>query len=147
MSSASLHIFCCPHELKNWIETLCVEKRLVAISFYRSKEFGVVFDSIDNFALQDDLHRMFLFPKSDIPQKQLKMNDVKARKWGWVDIRPGGIKEEGADKVLLLTVRQAGRLGRGTTPNTSTERLIIGAIFDLRFLIYDLRLVIQNPKS
>lgn len=103
MSKASLHVFCCPHELINWIRILCVKKELITISFRDSNEFGVISNSIDNLTLQDDTYRIFLFPKSDISQRQLKMNDVKPREWGWVDVRPGSIKQEGDDKVLLLT--------------------------------------------
>src|SRR5205823_9296720 len=65
---------------------------------------GIIQNSPDRIVLYDDIFsRMFLYPKSTRPNDSLTMNDVQSRAWGWVDIEPGRLREEGSTKALSLT--------------------------------------------
>ncbi len=103
MASTSFFVFCTPEEFIGWIRTLCGEKQLGCISFRNTGAFGWGVNSPNELLLYSDTYRMFLYPKSDAPQKPLTMNDIKARDWGWVDVRPGQLREENAYKILTYS--------------------------------------------
>lgn len=104
LSAASFRVFCSPDELLEWVRTLCKEKDLGCITFTSSAKYGIVQDSPDRIVLYADIYsRMFLYPKSSQPKDSLTMSDVQSRAWGWVDIEPGRIREEGSTNALSYT--------------------------------------------
>lgn len=98
---ASIRVFCERHELQDWIAQLCRSKDLGIICF-AGGDFGEVF-SPDNFVLRDEIYQLFLFPNSVTADSPLRLNDVQQRQWGWINVRPGGVRRMGMESVLLFS--------------------------------------------
>ena len=103
MKSASIFIFCAPEEITVWTRLLCSEKHLGAIEFRDSEDFGGITLSAEDINFHEDTYRTFLFPVDRPPKTNLSMNDVRAREWGWIDIRPGCLSDEDGGPVLLIS--------------------------------------------
>lgn len=97
----SMYVFCDRPQLRDWVVELAQNKGLRIASFGDGDVGDFV--SIDEFSLRDDVYRVFLFPQSENPGSRLTLNDVKAREWGWVDVRPGGVRKGNSETVLLYS--------------------------------------------
>jgi hypothetical protein len=97
---ASINIFCDPSELREWIVALCESKELGIIYF----DNGVGKTAApDAFVLSEYIYQIFLFPKCASIANNLTLNDVRQREWGWINIRPGGIKRLTTGSCLLFS--------------------------------------------
>jgi hypothetical protein len=97
---SSIHIFCHPNELRQWIVDLC-----------KAKDLGVILDrggdwldviEADELRIPESIYQFYLFPKCGPVPTMLSMNDIRQRDWGWVMVRPGGLKKHQGKTVLLL---------------------------------------------
>jgi hypothetical protein len=97
---ASLYVFCTPEELVAWIRRLCRVHGLAAIVFRDSAKSGLVIEAPEAIAAHANMYRMFLYPPAVRPTSPLTMNDIRARDWGWVDVRPGRLIEGRPNAIL-----------------------------------------------
>lgn len=105
LASASLHVFCTREELAGWIDMLSRERSHGVIAFVRESQVGL--PGTPETIRSPSLYRVFLYPVPAEVQSQLSMNDVRAREWGWVDVRPGREDRRGSERVLMLTSIEA----------------------------------------
>jgi hypothetical protein len=105
VSSISLHVFCTRAELSSWLYVLCRERQYAGIAFIRESLSGVSL-SADILETQS-LYRIFLYRTPKEVPRDMRMNDVCARDWGWIDIRPGVLIEGDAGRVLTMTSIEA----------------------------------------
>jgi hypothetical protein len=103
MASSTLSVFLLPNELLAWLRLLCRENGLAWVVFRSGADCGELSDIHRQVDLVGDEFRIFLFPESSSPSKSLPMNDVRARDWGWVDVRPGHIAPGEEGPILTLT--------------------------------------------
>jgi hypothetical protein len=101
LQSVSLHVFCTRSELAGWLVMFCEERKQHGIVFV--KESPVALDLTEQRLLADSLYRVFLFPQATSAPENLSMNDVRARPWGWIDVRPG----REVEKTITLTSIEA----------------------------------------
>lgn len=92
-------IFSSEEELSEWLMALSGEKCLVGIVF--SGRDGRV--SEFNGHLTSEPYRAFFYPASLAHSSIRSLNDVRAREWGWLDVRPGGVRVVGDNRILLMT--------------------------------------------
>jgi hypothetical protein len=97
---ASIIIFCELSELQHWIVDMCCHKELGIVYFDGGLGKTV---APDDFLLSEDIYQIFLFPISAPVSTNLSLNDVRQREWGWVNIRPGGLKRHEAGSCLLFS--------------------------------------------
>lgn len=98
---ASLRAFCLPSELVSWLHELMTGKKLDALTFQASELVGELVEAPETVGLPVELRRAFLFPASTVAEEaQLKVNDIKVRSWGWVDVRPGRIAVHEGMRVM-----------------------------------------------
>lgn len=97
---ASVYVFCDPSELRHWIVELCEHKGLGIVYF----EDGLGKTAApDAFVLSEHIYQIFLFPKCSSIDSNLSLNDVRQRDWGWINVRPGGIKRLTTGTCLLFS--------------------------------------------
>lgn len=102
---SSLRVFCTLEELEGWIQLLRGKWDLACLSFTGSRGRGELHDESGQLVLNKETYRVFLFPvDSQGPEHiPLEMNSVKARDWGWVDVRPGPLVAGDSSQRLLLS--------------------------------------------
>jgi hypothetical protein len=119
---ASIFIFCHPNELQAWIADVCEREDLGVICF-GDREFGDIVPP-RQVVLNENIGHVFLFPNGASPGSNLAMNDVRQRDWGWVMIRPGGLKLVGSARVLLFSeIHGEKRHGELSDPDKWVRRL------------------------
>lgn len=92
-----LSIFCSRSELSEWLAILCAEKTLQGILFTPT--------GVTPFcgAFSEEAYRAFFYPPQAAHEGITSLNDVHARRWGWLDVAPGGVRDSGDRRVVLLT--------------------------------------------
>ena len=103
MASASLLVFCTEDELVSWLRALCEAKELGCAIFRDSIDSAILVEAPEQIEPYEDIYRMFLYPRTARPDSPLSMNDVEARQWGWVDVRPGHLHKVNSSRVLTLS--------------------------------------------
>jgi hypothetical protein len=98
---ALIFMFCHQDELKDWIVELCSGKDLGALCLGSAKTWEVV--PPEALTLSDVGYQFFLFPKRSSIPGRLSMNDVRPRDWGWITVRPGGLRRVDSKSVLFPT--------------------------------------------
>jgi hypothetical protein len=96
---ALIFIFCHQDELKDWLVDLCNHNDLGALGLGSARSWEVV--RPEALTLSDVGHQFFLFPKRASVPAGLSMNDVRPRDWGWITVRPGGVRTVETGSVLL----------------------------------------------
>jgi hypothetical protein len=94
-----IYVFCDQNELKEWILCLCKEKNLGLLCLGDTRTWQHV--RPESFSITDVGYQFFLFPDQRPAPKVLQMNEPKAREWGWITVRPGGVTNVGSKSVLL----------------------------------------------
>ena len=61
------------------------------------------FASARTFELRSDIYQVFLFSQEQEPPRDLTLNDVDQRGWGWVNIRPGALRDTNTGPALLYS--------------------------------------------
>lgn len=87
---SSIYVFCVRAELGRWLGYLAEKWRLEFLSFQPDRSMPAVFDR-QPIAIESETFRIFGLP-SDSNRIVTSSSDVRAREWGWLDIRPGGIR-------------------------------------------------------
>ena len=80
---------------------LMTTKELLALPIaYGGERPQVVSDPL-LLVLSPEINRVFLFPESAKRRRTPEgIGEVKSRRWGWVDVEVGGVKEEDGVRVL-----------------------------------------------
>lgn len=99
---ASIYVFCERFELRDWIVELCAHEDLGVLCFGGTEGIATKV-SPNDFLLADDIYQVFLFRNGTSIPPSITMNDVRQREWGWVNVRPGGLKKGSSGNVLLLS--------------------------------------------
>lgn len=102
---AFIQVFCTNEELSQWLQLLYETHRFASLTFRWSMKprIGELALSNSDLNIREDVVRIFLFPQAHSPTKPLTMNEVQARRWGWLDVRPGHLVNQFDKRILLLS--------------------------------------------
>lgn len=97
---SSLYVFCVQDELRRWLRALGEKWRFDFLHFDSTSQPVLI--GASELSIDERTLRVFGFPSSAAHPVE-KLNEVKARDWGWIDIRPGGLRATGNDRTLLVS--------------------------------------------
>src|SRR5687767_4140193 len=103
MASSSLTTFCVANELEAWIRTLQEHWALEALVFDDGVEEGRLSSAPQESKLGQGARALYLFPRDSRPLPPFRMNDMKPRDLGWIDVRPGWMVRRDDRRLLLMS--------------------------------------------
>lgn len=89
--------------MSKWLRMLCAHSKLASLAFRTSVKHGQLLQDSSMLVISEDVYSVFLFPQDVMPTTALTMNEIQARGWGWVYVRPGQIIRRDKQSILLLS--------------------------------------------
>lgn len=103
MASSSLTVICITDELERWMEKLQKQWSLEALVYDEGIDEGRLSLEPEEPKLDRSPRAVYLFPPATRPRHPVRMNDIKPRDWGWIDVRPGTLFEAQKRRLLLTS--------------------------------------------